>query len=165
MGSSVSVPSILFVCTGNQYRSPIAAACLRRLLAQRGIQGWIVQSAGTWTGPQSSLLKDAAEASRELGFDLGDHRTRPVDRALLDRSDLILVMEQGHKEAVLTEFPEAGPRTHLLSAMVEAFPFDIPDPLAMPRERVGILREMCEMIERGLPRIMQLATAGSGRRP
>src|SRR5512142_1493029 len=108
------MPSILFVCTGNQYRSPIAAAYLRRLLKERGVEGWLVASAGTWAVPGRPIFPDAAQAAAKLGVDVRSHVTRLVDEAILSDHDLILVMEKGHKEALRVEFPAVRDRLFLL---------------------------------------------------
>ena len=158
------MPSILFVCTGNQYRSPIAAAYLRRLLKERGLAGWSVESAGTWAAPGQPLASDAGRDAVSLGLDVRGHRTQLVDKALLGRFDLILVMENGHREALRIEFPEARDRVFLLSEMLEGPQFDIADPVRLPDGHYHVLHDMCDVIERGLPRILELAVTPAGGR-
>lgn len=159
------MPSVLFVCTGNQYRSPIAAAYLQRLLQERGLTAWLVESAGTWAIPGQSSYPDARQDAEGVGLELEGHRTRLVDKVMLDKYDLILVMEKGHKEALKAEFPPVAERTYLLAEMVEGIPFDIPDPLARPDQHDEILQDMCNVIEGGFPRIRQLALVFAGSRP
>ncbi len=153
------MPSILFVCTGNQYRSPIAAAYLSRLLQGRGVEGWQVDSAGTWAVPQRTIYPDAAHAASKMGVDVGSHVTRLVDEAMLGEYDLILVMEKGQREALNVEFPTVRERVYLLSEMLDGVLFDIPDPVSSTDGIDVILRDMCDVIRHGLPRIIELAAA------
>ncbi len=156
------MPSILFVCTGNQYRSPIAAAYLSRLLIERGVEGWQVDSAGTWAVPARPIYPDAAHAASKLGVDVGSHVTRLVDEATLKDHDLILVMEKGQREALNVEFPAVRDRVFLLSDMLDSAPFDVPDPVVSTDDTEVILRDMCDVIRHGLPRIMELGAAHAG---
>ncbi len=152
------MPSILFVCTANQYRSPIAAAYFHKLLHdQHSEPGWLAGSAGTWTVPEQSLPLEVAQMALLLGLRVEGHRTQIVNDSLLAIYDLILVMEKGHKEAVRVEFPAVRERVYLLSEMVDGVPFDIPDPHSYPDQGYRILRDMCDLIQQGLPRIEQLA--------
>lgn len=154
--------SILFVCTANQYRSPIAAAHLRRLLCAQGHGDWRVSSAGTWAIPKQTPTADSMRDAAALELDLGSHVTRMVDADVLGEADLIVVMERGQKEALLTEFPACQGRTYLLAEMLQGVPFNIPDPNAYPGEHDKVLREMCEVIERAFARIVELAQATGG---
>ena len=95
------MPKILFVCTGNLYRSPLAAAFFVRKLQENNNQkGWEVGSAGTWTVTGKSVPQEVLLASEKFGLDLKDHATSMLDSSLLAAQDLILVMEQGHKEDI-----------------------------------------------------------------
>jgi protein-tyrosine phosphatase len=151
------MPAILFVCTGNQYRSPVAAAYLNRRLQEEGLTDWRVDSAGTWTAAGRPALAAAHSAAQSLGVDLADHSTRPVDGTMLAGYDLILTMEQGQKEALQVEFPEIASRTYLLAEMIGGVPFDVPDPVTQPGNAEQILRDMCDVIDSGLFRIRELA--------
>jgi protein-tyrosine-phosphatase len=152
------MPSVLFVCTGNQYRSPIAAAFFSRQLQEHGRRGkWRIGSAGTWTVPKQPLPADAVRDAISIGVDIQGHLTKTVNESMLKVYDLILAMEKGQKEAMCVEFPFAQDRIHLLSEMQEGIPYDVPDPLQSPGEHYLILREMCDLIQRGYPRITMLA--------
>lgn len=88
--------TILFVCTGNTCRSPMAAALMRRRLEEEGIAGR-VESAGlaAYGEPASP---GAAAVLAEWGLDLGGHRSRQVDAALCRGADLVAVMTPAHKQ-------------------------------------------------------------------
>lgn len=152
------MPSVLFVCTGNQYRSPLAAAAFRQRLEQDGKAGqWVVSSAGTWTSPGLSPLPDAIRTARSLGLSIADHKTCPIDAHNLSQYDLILVMEQGHKEAILSEFPPARGKVHLISAVVDHISYDIPDPAGPDADLGQVARQLLDLIQRGYQAMCQLA--------
>ena len=159
------MPSILFVCTGNQFRSPVAAAYFKKILNRQGNDhGWNVDSAGSWTIDQQPPVIEATSAALRLGLDIHDRYTKLIDEYLLLDQDLILVMERGHKEAICIEFPAVRERVFLMTEMVDGFPGDIPDPLSSPGQAYRLLKEMCDLIEKGFPRIKQLAEALAAER-
>lgn len=149
---------ILFVCTANLYRSPLAAAFFCRKLQADGLtRRWRVASAGTWTTPGRRVPSDVLMAAGRLGIDLTSHLTRQVDHDLLSKFDLILVMEKGHREALRIEFPFIQEKIHLLSELADQLEYDIGDP-AKPRVDINeIVIEMSRLIERAYPNICQLA--------
>src|SRR5574341_1185717 len=152
------MPSVLFVCTANQYRSPIAAALFKaKLFAEKQPGMWDVNSAGTWTIPGLPPTPLAKKLARSCGLILEMHRTRLLSQAQLINSDLILVMEAGHIEALLAEFPSIASRVFLLSEVVDGVRYDIPDPAGSPEHAKEYIQELCEVIERGFHQITNLA--------
>jgi protein-tyrosine-phosphatase len=87
---------ILFVCTGNTCRSPMAAEIARRVAAERGLADVTVASAGTGAFEGSAASDGALLVSMERGGDLSGHRSQPLTRALVEASDLVLVMGDKH---------------------------------------------------------------------
>src|SRR5438067_12160437 len=83
---------ILLVCTGNICRSPLAAALLDRALAQRGIDGIEVGSAGTGAWDGAPVSEGAYLVGLERGLDLSAHRTRLLTRELVEAAELLLHM-------------------------------------------------------------------------
>jgi protein-tyrosine-phosphatase len=79
---------------------------------------WEVDSAGTWAIPGERATRKARRSMEELGLDLSDHRSRPVDEELLRSYALILTMEKGQKEGINIEFPQFKKKVYLLSEMV-----------------------------------------------
>jgi protein-tyrosine phosphatase len=121
-------PLILFVCTGDQIRSPLAAAIFKRRLNEFGFQDKVrVESAGTWTIPGQSVHL-ARVTARRMGLDIEQHRSRPVAREVLLEARLVIVMEHDHKEALEIEYPQVRGRIHLLTQLAGEPPSDIPDP-------------------------------------
>lgn len=104
---------LLFVCTGNTCRSPMAEAIARRLAAERGLDDLAVSSAGTsaWEGAPAS--DGALLVALERGIDLNAHRAQVLSRELVGAADLILVMSPHHRERAVVLGGEA--RAHLLT--------------------------------------------------
>ena len=148
---------ILFVCTGNLYRSPLAAAFFVRKLQENNNQkGWEVGSAGTWTVTGKSVPQEVLLAAEKFGLDLKDHTTSMLDASLLAAQDLILVMEQGHKEALSVEFPSARNKIYLFSEAVDGQKYDIPDPLKSGQAIDALAADISELMERGHLKIVDL---------
>lgn len=151
------MPSILFICTGNQYRSPIAAETFRGQLIRHGcIAQWQVGSAGTWTYSGQRVLSEAAELARSFGINIDGHITHMINSQMLEYADSVLVMEEGHKESIQAEFPFARRKIHLLSQVVEGIVYDIPDPAGAGRESRSIIRELIGMVRTGYGNIYRM---------
>lgn len=152
------MPSVLFVCTANRFRSPLASAFFRNALGDSAGTDWTVDSAGTWTSPGMQVLPEVSLIARKYGLDLTRHRSKPVTEALLSAHDLILVMEAGHKEALENEFPSSSGRIYLLSQVVEGRTYDIPDLFDSLESVMEISGNLYELIQTGLGNICSLAS-------
>jgi protein-tyrosine phosphatase len=126
---SESVPLILFVCTGNQIRSPLASAIFQRFLGEAGLSAlYRTDSAGTWAIPgQFDLF--ATETARQMGLNIEEHRSKSITRDLIGKARLLIVMELGQKEGLEAEYPQSRSKVRLLSEMAGEPPYDIPDPV------------------------------------
>ncbi|MDW7755873.1 MAG: hypothetical protein SCH68_11985 [Brevefilum sp.] len=160
------MPFILFVCTANRFRSPIAALYFAREVVRRGEdQDTQVASAGTWASPGQPAMPKAVQLAKEYGLDLSYHKSRIVSEDLLVQSDLILVMEGGHKEALRHEFPGTADRVYLLTEVVEDLTVNIPDPYgeaqADPEE---VVKEIVGLIDDGYEQLLSLANKMENKR-
>lgn len=102
---------ILFVCTGNTCRSPLAAALARAA----GIDAC---SAGLAACPGDPATPQAVRAARRHGADLSDHRARTVDGDLMARAEQVWVMTPGHYDALAFRFPRYAGKISVLEPPV-----------------------------------------------
>lgn len=158
------MPAVLFVCTANRFRSPLAEAAFKKCLQDDGcLADWDVRSAGIWTESGLPPLPTALKAAKGMGLDIGIHRTQPVTPELLSRSNLVIVMQASHREAIQLEFPEAAGKTILLSEIVEGIPYDIPDPFGTEVDsHQELAEEICSLVKRGYKKISAYARKCEG---
>ena len=99
MSSSIPALRVLFVCTGNTCRSPLAAAALAASLGPDR-ERVRVASAGTAAAEGEPANPGSVKVAGEAGIDLSGHRARRLNTALVREADLILVMDAGHAAVV-----------------------------------------------------------------
>ena len=105
---------LLFICTGNTCRSPLAEALARREAIERGLADVEVASAGTSAWDGSPASDGALLVALERGMDLSTHRAQQLTRALVQSHDVVLAMGPHHVERAEALGGEG--RTHLLTA-------------------------------------------------
>ncbi|MBT3711784.1 MAG: hypothetical protein HOG15_00350 [Anaerolineae bacterium] len=155
---SNSMKSVLFVCTANRYRSPLAAAVFQKLLKADGkAEKWRIGSAGTWTVTGLPVIPHAFQKAQELGLNLREHSSVEVSREILSEYGLIVVMEIGHKEGLQIEFPETRNRVYMLSEIIDHIVYDIPDPAKDLSDADEIAGDLYDLIQRGYSEICLLA--------
>jgi L-threonylcarbamoyladenylate synthase len=150
--------NILFVCTGNTCRSPMAAGLFRRMLSERlgGGPGALethaitVASAGVAAGTGSAASDLAGEVMAGRGIDLSAHRSQPLRVELINQADLIFVMTQGHFETVVQMSPPARKRCRLVCQQ------DVQDPLGGDRQRYEAVADQLETCLRALAEEIEL---------
>jgi protein-tyrosine-phosphatase len=107
--------SILFVCTGNTCRSPMAQAMLQARLTGDLRERVRVSSAGTHAHPGMPASANTVAALARAGITLEGHRSRPLTRELLEETDLVLAIAAEHRQSILDVSPAAAERTFVLS--------------------------------------------------
>ena len=118
--------TVLFVCTGNICRSPMAEGLMRNLVAGR--KDFRVFSAGVHAQQGAAASLDAVTALREEGVDLRSFRSQPVTGELLDQSTHVFTMTQDHKRLLDLLFPEHEAKIRVLGEFTRRGG-DVPDPI------------------------------------
>ncbi len=156
------MPAILFVCTANRIRSPLAEYLLRRRLASNPLTAtWRVDSAGAWTSPDLPALTVAIQAGAELGVDLSEHRSTRVEDLNLQHYDLILTMERGQRDILRVEYPDVAERIITVSEATTGYDFDVADPPGHTAAAVRTTaRQLDDLLGRGTVRIVRAVGSG-----
>src|ERR1700757_507881 len=143
--------TVLFVCTGNVCRSPMAEGLFGRMIAER--PDLRVLSAGVSTYPGQPPSAHAVEVLAELGVDISQHRSRPLSEKVIDEADWIIAMTRSHLDSIIYLFPRAAEKVYLLREFEPgATSLDVADPIGMGLEAYRAARDI---IRNGLPGLMQ----------
>lgn len=136
----------------------MAEAILKRLVADRtDASKWYIESAGTWASQDSPPVPLAQIAMQRQGLDISLHRSQPVTDELIQKFDLILTMENHHKEGLQYQFKQSYERIFMLSEMIGLVE-NIPDPVGGDlADYVATANRLERILSNGLPRIFQLA--------
>jgi len=145
---------VLFICTGNVCRSPMAEGLLRHMAGDRVK----VASAGLGAGHGQPPSAHAIEVLGKEGIDIADIRSQPVSLHLLQRADYIFTMTRDHLDMLLLLYPEMASKTRLLrfDEAAKGGRADVTDPIGGTRETY----ESCKTdIKRAMSHVIPLITA------
>lgn len=146
--------TVLFVCTGNVCRSPIAAALFNARAHRAGEEDlYVARSAGTWALEKQPASGYAITVMAERGLNITSHRGHTVTRADLAAAAVVIVMTRNHREALAVEFSELRAKLHLMSEL-KGRTYDISDPYGGRLDEYQYCaQELQDLIETGYDRI------------
>jgi len=151
--------NLLFVCSGNICRSPMAAEQMRHRVAVEGVTDWVIDSAGTLGIEGAPASPEAVETMKEVGLDLGTHRSQGIRVEHLERADLVLAMTHAHLMELASMFPRDATVRFVLRAFehgAEPEPDapDLADPIGKP---LGFYRSQLPVIVRCVDHLLRYA--------
>jgi RpiB/LacA/LacB family sugar-phosphate isomerase len=152
--------TILFICTGNVCRSPMAEGIFRHAIQGRGNYRVISAGLGAMDGQPPSA--HAVEAVKELGIDIASQRSRMLTPDLVAQADYIFGMTHSHVDTVLLLYPQAAEKTFLLREFddtLDPFEKDISDPIGGSYE---VYLNCRDQIEQGIVSLLRFVEGDGG---
>jgi protein-tyrosine-phosphatase len=159
---------VLFVCTGNTCRSPMAEGILKKLLEERNVKGIAVSSAGTHGLHNAPASLFAIQVAKARQVDISEHRSQELNPQMLQQADIILVMSEEHLTFIKRLDDKATRRACLLRAFALLKPesneakdpgvLSIKDPIGgSPEDYEKSFYQIEREIERIIPELLRLA--------
>ncbi|WP_041701335.1 low molecular weight protein arginine phosphatase [Gottschalkia acidurici] len=143
---------VLFVCTGNTCRSSMAEGLFKDMLKSLGKDNEIsVSSAGIYAMNNQSASENAIIAMKNKLVDISNHRSKQITMEMIEESDIILTMTNGHKQAILQASPGINSKVFTLKEFV-GLDGDIADPFG---GSIEIYEESLKDIKIALQRLTQ----------
>lgn len=144
---------IVFVCSANACRSPMAEGFARRLLGGNDVSGVTVDSAGLDAFEGAPPTEETIQVMKARGVDITSHRSKRFN-SNLGENDMVLTMTKSQKERILAEHPTLVGRVFMLDEYARNTPEDIPDPF---KGQVGY-EEAADHIESSVKLVLGLSS-------
>lgn len=128
--------NLLFVCSGNTCRSPMAELYFNFRCTELGLRSVHASSAGVAALPGCAISEPARLLLAELGIDAHRFRSRAVSPDLLANADLVVAMTESHRRTLRSAFPDLLPECRLLLEF-SGSPDSVPDPFGSSVARYG----------------------------
>lgn len=157
----MSLRRLLFVCSGNTCRSPLAEGLAERAATERGLDDLEVRSAGTFAGRGAPASSGATLAARSHGLDLSGHRSTPLGPELVEWADLVVAMTRAHRR-VAVDLGGDGKTVLATEFLPEEHPEhgrDVADPVG---GGVGGYEEVLELLREVVEGLLDERAHGAG---
>ncbi len=144
---------IIFVCTGNLCRSPMAEAMFRHMV--QDIPGYTVSSAGVCAAGGEFPSLETLEILTARGISTDGLVSKPLTKALIKRATHIFTMTDMHRRSIVKMHPKSDRKTYLVTEFCEIngrIGADIPDPIGLG---MAAYEELYEMLKAALPTVFQ----------
>lgn len=154
---------VLFVCTGNVCRSPMAEGFLRRMAREAGVD-IEVGSAGIGAMEDMVPSRHSITAMGEEGIDISHQRSRMLTPAMMESYTHIFGLGTGHIDAIRNYFPEEQEKTFVLREFIaeKKFDLEVPDPIGGDLDEYRITRNL---IKEAMPSILRFVLTGDPSEP
>lgn len=141
---------ILFVCSGNTCRSPMAAAIFNHF-AERSQVGWLAVSAGMATESGLPVTPIAKEVLAEAGINLEDHRSRQLEERMIKEAEIVLTMTATQRDLLQIYYPKTAEKIYTVYEFIGSTD-DVMDPFGGDKQ---IYRETAESLIFVMPKIVE----------
>jgi len=151
--------NILFICTGNICRSPMAEGVLKKILRDKHLHNQVaVCSAGTLEMQDAPASENSVKACQtEFQVDISNHKSQVISKDLLSHADIVLCMAKTHSETIDWAFPDYSYKCDLLKgyAGIQSVNLDVTDPIGGALEEyIQICHEISELLDKSMGKLL-----------
>lgn len=141
---------VLFVCTGNTCRSPMAEGILRDLAKNKSLN-IEVESAGVAALDGSPVSNNSIEAMKNIGIDIENYTSNMLTKYMVEESDLVLTMAKSHKNIILRNYSPKNKKIYTIHEYINSSDGDVIDPYGGNLNIYEKTRdEIYQLIEKGI---------------